>query len=127
MQTLLKLSIAGCLAGLVALSSLPAAAQRGHRDHGGHHRGPHIGVYFGGPLFSPFYYPSTYYRSYPPTVYVQPAAPTVYVERSDVQAAAPPPESYWYYCPDSKTYYPHVSSCASPWQRVSPQPPSASR
>lgn len=131
MQTLLKLSIAGCLAGLVTLTSLPAAAQRGHGHHGGHHRGPHIGVYFGGPLFSRFYYPVTYYRSYPPTVYVQPATPTVYVERNDVQVAAPQsaphPESYWYYCPDSRAYHPYVSNCASPWQRVPPQPPPASR
>lgn len=141
MQTLLKLSIALGLAGLTALTSLPAAAQYGRGHYGVHYRGPHVGVYFGGPLYSPFYYPAPYYYGHPQTVYVQPAAPTVYVERNDVQATAPaapqaappaaqsspPPDSYWYYCPDSKTYYPYVNSCASPWQRVSPQPPSASR
>ena len=29
-------------------------------------------------------------------------------------------EGYWYYCPDTKTYYPYVQSCASRWQEVVP-------
>lgn len=43
--------------------------------------------------------------------------------------AAPPPDAplpapaaqpapVWYYCPDSKAYYPYVSQCGSPWQEV---------
>ncbi len=36
----------------------------------------------------------------------------------------PPPTapSYWYYCPDSRTYYPYVRQCASGWQKVNPTP-----
>src|SRR5690348_826574 len=26
---------------------------------------------------------------------------------------------YWYYCPDSRAYYPYVTSCASPWRQDS--------
>jgi hypothetical protein len=35
-----------------------------------------------------------------------------YTERSD----------YWYFCPDSQTYYPYVSTCPSPWVQVLPEP-----
>lgn len=31
-----------------------------------------------------------------------------------------PAPSYWYYCPDTKAYYPYVRQCALPWQRVVP-------
>jgi hypothetical protein len=31
-------------------------------------------------------------------------------------------DDYWYYCPDSQTYYPYVSTCASPWVKVLPEP-----
>ncbi len=34
----------------------------------------------------------------------------------------PPAASYWYYCPDSKTYYPYVRQCASTWTRVPTSP-----
>jgi hypothetical protein len=34
----------------------------------------------------------------------------------------PPAPSSWYYCPDSKTYYPYVRQCASAWVPVSPTP-----
>lgn len=40
--------------------------------------------------------------------------------------AAPPPsqaESFWYYCRASKSYYPYVSSCGGPWQKVPTIPP----
>ena len=78
-----------------------------------------FGFAFGFPLYPPasYYPPAPYY--YPPAV-VAPG-PTTYVERSE--EAPPAPRSYyWYYCPDSKTYYPYVRECRSPWQRVSPQP-----
>ena len=87
--------------------------------HGGHVR---FGVALGGPYWyypAPYYYPPPYYY-YPPVPAV-PAYPPVYVERGDL---AEPAQSYWYYCPDTKTYYPYVKECASPWQRVEPRPPS---
>ncbi|MGQ0751749.1 MAG: hypothetical protein ACT4PS_14545 [Betaproteobacteria bacterium] len=89
--------------------------------HGGHVR---FGVLIGGPGFwyapPPYYYYPPYY--YPPVVTV-PATPPVYIERNDTAGAERPASSYWYYCRDSKTYYPYVKECASPWQRVEPRPP----
>jgi len=32
---------------------------------------------------------------------------------------------YWYYCPDSQTYYPYVQTCPSPWVKVLPEPSEA--
>jgi hypothetical protein len=96
--------------------------------HGGGHGGGHIGVYIGGPLVWPGYYGaypyySPYYGPYYPPVVTVPAAPTTYIEQSQ----GPSPEQspgYWYYCPDSKAYYPYVKQCASSWQQVTPQPQS---
>jgi hypothetical protein len=31
---------------------------------------------------------------------------------------APPPQSYWYYCPSAGAYYPYVSSCPEVWVPV---------
>lgn len=121
------------LAAAVAVAGLASATSAYARGgHGHYHRGgARVGVFIGAPAFAygygwygyrpyypyPYYYPPAYV---PAPVVVQPATPPVYVERSDEQAAAPAPE-YWYYCPDTKSYYPYVGTCASPWQRVAPQ------
>ena len=101
---------------------------RGHSFH----RGARIGVVVGAPIItSPWwYYPDPYYgyNSYYAPV---PEQPTVYIEQqAPVDVAAAPPsapqaqaQQYWYYCPDSKTYFPYVQNCATPWQRVVPQAP----
>jgi len=34
-------------------------------------------------------------------------------------------DDYWYYCPDSQTYYPYVQTCPSPWVKVLPEPSEA--
>jgi hypothetical protein len=99
------------------------------------HSGARVGVYFGAPFVaSPWwYYPYPYHYGYspyyyPPTVYVQ-EQPTVYVERQAplpapaFSAPQTQPEQYWYYCQDSKTYFPYVQKCATPWQRVIPYAP----
>jgi hypothetical protein len=102
----------------VLLLLLGALASGGAAAHG-----VRFGFAIGVPLYPPAWYypPPAYY--YPPA-YVAPAAPPVYVERYEQQAApAPPAEQYWYYCPDSKTYYPYVRDCRSPWQRVPARPP----
>ena len=95
-----------------------------------HRGGARFGVFVGGPAFwyySPYYYPPYYYSPYDPYYYprtvVVPAAPPVYIEQNP-PPAAPAPSSYWYYCSDSGAYYPNVSQCATPWQRVAPRPPS---
>jgi len=115
------LSVAA-LFGLAAATSADAYGGR-------HHSRAHVGIFFGAPVYpyySPYYYPRYYYPPayYPPAV----AAPPVYIEQS-IAPAAPAPAApsaqnsgaYWYYCADSRTYYPYVQQCASPWQQVVPQ------
>ena len=46
--------------------------------------------------------------------------PQVYVEQPQAQPSQP--SGYWYYCADSRAYYPYVKECPSGWQRVAPQP-----
>ena len=83
----------------------------GHFNHFHHHHfHDHFffGAFFGDPLFwGP--YP---YHAYPPTYYME-EAPPVYVQQS----------GYWYYCPTSRVYFPYVTNCDVPWQRVLPQAP----
>lgn len=109
---------------LVALCAGDVMAARGHGGHGsrGHVR---FGVVVGGPVFSPWYYPSSYYYpSYAPLFIDQ--SPPVYIEQSaPLPAQSPQAETTnsWYYCEASKAYYPYVKECPSGWQKVLPQPP----
>jgi hypothetical protein len=58
--------------------------------------------------------------------------PPTYIERGDEarpsearpSASAPsgPRRDWWYFCPETKTYYPYVKECAGGWQRVEPKP-----
>lgn len=114
-----------CVVVLGTLASASAFAQ--HR-----YPGARFGFYFADPLYTPFYYPPPLYYPpafYPSAAYGPPPAPPEYVERGDIgdasQAAPSPPQakSYWYYCMDSKTYYPYAKTCPSLWQQV-PAPPS---
>ncbi len=101
---------------LSAIASAPAFAHHG----GGHVR---YRVVIGAPYpYYPWgYFPPYYY--YPPVITV-PAEPTTYIEQGSPQTdAAPQPQGYWYYCAESKTYYPYVKECTGSWQRVTPQPP----
>jgi hypothetical protein len=54
----------------------------------------------------------------PPPVYI--AAPP---EPSPPPQYGQPPAYYYYFCPDTQTYYPYVSGCASAWQPVPAAPP----
>ena len=124
MKTTGSIAIAITLAALVA--SEAALAQ-----HRGHFRGGvHFGIGIGLPLYAyrPYYYPPYYPPYYYPPVAVVPPAPPVYIERQDPpqpqpQAQADSGQNDWFYCPDSRTYYPYVQQCASEWQRVTPRPP----
>jgi hypothetical protein len=120
MKTLVKAISTSVLivAGIVVSGT--ALAQH----HGGH---SHFSFSFGVPLFGPAYYPyyapPYYYPPYYPPA-AMPASPPVYVEQGSTQPApAPGPSSdgWWYYCAESKTYYPYVKECPGGWQRVSPQ------
>jgi hypothetical protein len=87
--------------------------------------------YWGGPGYwgwpgywgAPYPYYAPYY--YPPVVVQE--QPVTYIERGDAAPARESRESrrdWWYYCPETKTYYPYVKECANGWQKVAPQPPS---
>jgi hypothetical protein len=81
-----------------------------------------FGFNFGIPVYPPpYYYPPPIYYAPPPVVAV-PSAPPVYVEQQTQPQSSAQPENWWYYCPESKTYYPYVKECPSPWQRVPPRP-----
>ena len=102
-----------------------------------------FGVTIGGPGYwggyGPGYWPGYYpYRPHPypygypypyyPPVVVAPAAPPVYIEQGSPQvlgsAQAPAAAgNWWYYCADSRGYYPYTRECPAGWQRVAPQPP----
>lgn len=72
--------------------------------------GPWWGWGWGGYYGAPYYYPQ-------PQVVVQPAP--IYVERSEQESQ--PQESFWYYCPNSRAYYPSVPSCSEAWIKVPPR------
>lgn len=118
-KTVVALAVA--LAGFTAAES--AFAQHRHR----HHHGSRISLGIGFALpFAAYSYYGPRYSYYPPYSYYYPAPvvvqqPPVYVEQSP-QPAQPAPADYWYFCAESRAYYPHVRECASGWQRVSPQP-----
>jgi hypothetical protein len=85
-----------------------------------------VGVGFGFPLWGPapwYYGPPPYYYYPPPGAVSNP--PVTYIERQDAQQHAAPAAStdFWYYCEQSKTYYPYVKTCPGGWQRVTPTPP----
>jgi hypothetical protein len=118
----MKRSVGLATACCAAILMLIAATAGTASAHGGVRFGFTFGYpgWYPAPYYSPYYYPPPAYY-YPPPVVVAPAAPPVYVEQG--RAPAAPSEQYWYFCPDSKAYYPYVQNCASAWQRVAPRPP----
>ena len=136
----------GVLAAAVLFAACGMLVNGAANANGGHGHA-HVGVFFGVP--GPFYYPAPAYYPYP-YYYPAPAViapPAEYIEQNPQLAPAPPaappaPSSvappapsgqgpsasnnFWYYCPDSQTYYPYVKTCASQWQQVTPRsvPPS---
>jgi hypothetical protein len=115
----------GAVSALVAALLLVAAgpSYAWSRGHGHFHSRVVVGVGFGpwwGPpwWYYPYPYPYPYVYAPPPTVVVQ--EPPVYVQQQ--AAPAPAPESFWYYCPSSKSYYPYVQSCPEAWVKVPPRP-----
>src|SRR5262245_54183740 len=110
---------------LLIVPAEPSSAWGGHGGHGFHGHGFHghfhgRGVIVVGPgcCWGPWwgwgwggYYPPPYY--YQPQVIVQPAP--VYTD------SGAPPQSYWYYCPSAKGYYPTVPTCPEVWIKVPPR------
>ncbi len=108
-----------------------AGVHSGGHARVGVHRGGHarVGVFIGVPLFYgsayyPYYAPPYYHPPYyPPTVV---SSPPVYIEQGTTQASPAQgalPEGWWYYCSESRAYYPYVKECPGDWQRVPPRPP----
>lgn len=99
---------------LLALASTASA-------HGPRSR-VHLGFHFGVPIYHSWgphpywYHPAPVYVPAPIVVQQQ---PTVYIEQAPAPAA---PQNWWYYCADSRAYYPYVRDCPAGWQRVPPQP-----
>lgn len=94
----------------------------GHGGHGGHGFGHHgfrgHGVVIIGPgcCWGPYGYwwdYPPYYGDAPAPVIVQ--EPPVYVQQPAL------PESYWYYCPSSRAYYPSAPRCSEAWIKVPPR------
>lgn len=116
---LLRLCACGLL--LAVTAATPAWAHRSGVQFGvGINVGPSFGSYYS-PFWHPWYYPPPVV--YQPPIVIRQEAPPVYVERTPVIAnpPAPQPAQYWYYCPSSKAYYPHVPTCPEEWLRVLPQ------
>lgn len=110
----MKRTVAVFLATLVLLlvSFMPAQA----RVVGGVWVGPGWGPGWWGPPYGygyPYGYP---YYAAPPVVIQQ--QPEEYVHQPTPQ----PEQQYWYFCRESKTYYPYVKSCPGGWMRVAPTP-----
>jgi hypothetical protein len=80
--------------------------------------------YWGSPWgpWGPWGYPYPYYGA---PVVVQ-HAPVTYIEQNSSAPSAPAADAgWWYYCDQSRGYYPYVRECPTGWQRVPPTPPGA--
>ena len=87
-----------------------------HHDHGYH---SNFSLVFGAPLYWPSYYSS--YGWYPRSPVIVQQVPVTYVQREAPPAPARAQSEYWYYCPDTRTYYPYAQTCPSEWLQVVPQ------
>jgi hypothetical protein len=99
-----------------------SAFARGRGGHSGHRHSGGSRVAVGAILAAPaFWYFPVPVLARP--VVVEPTAPLVYIERSDAQAASGQSTGeWWYYCADTKAYYPYVKECAQEWQPVAATP-----
>jgi hypothetical protein len=94
---------------------------------GGYYRRPYWGGGYYGGLFlpGPYLYPGPVVDPYyvPQPVVVVPAQPQVYIEQGGaVVESAPESSQYWYYCHETRSYYPFVKECPGGWQKVPPRP-----
>ncbi|MBI1731572.1 MAG: hypothetical protein HYR49_02225 [Gammaproteobacteria bacterium] len=132
----MKRSLAALFTTLALAFGASALAWGGHYGHGGHgggwhggwigyHHGGHHGwsSHFGLSIGVPLVWPGVgyyYVDRYPVTQVVVEREPQVYVQR-ETAPSGPAASGFWYYCPDSRTYYPYAQSCPSPWLQVVPQ------
>jgi len=116
MKMILIVALGVCL----SLSLVSGAGAYPHGWHGGWHGGFYGGWY--GPWY-PYAYPYNYY--YYPYAYPY-YYPQAYPSAS-VPVPNEPQQSYWYFCRDSKAYYPYVTSCPGGWVPVVPTPPQSGK
>jgi len=105
-------------ATLLACAASESALARGRGGHSAHRHSGGSRVAIGLILAAPMY------RYFPAPIYapvIAPASPPVYIERGDAQPG-PSTGDWWYYCADSKAYYPYVKECAREWQPVAAEP-----
>jgi hypothetical protein len=132
-ESIMKLLKRTLISLLFLLGSATSVAVMAGGGHGGHAHG-HVGVFIGAPLWGPWWSPGYYYPPYYSPYYYPPpyggyppaaASPPTYVERGDDAQSVPQDQAppAWYYCPESKAYYPYVKECPGGWQQVAPQPP----
>ena len=113
---------AAVLGGLVVVSSLASAEERGDRDRHegarehdgrwqhGRHDGRDGWWWVVGNLW--YYYPRQVAVVPPPPVVGRPPA---------IVYSAPPPASVYYYCARPRGYYPAIPDCPTGWQIVREQ------
>jgi len=90
---------------------------------GGWGWGPRVGIGIGvGPGWwgGPWWGAGPWWGSpgWPGPVVVQQPSPAVVVQQPPAPQA--PPQSFWYFCPSSRAYYPYVSECPERWLTVVP-------
>jgi len=112
------------LAGVLPVYAHGGGYYGGGHYHGGGHGHVSGGIWIGGPwpwwgpypYYYPYYYPyPSYYYAEPPVV-MQQQYPAYEQEAPQVQEQP----YYWYFCPDTKTYYPYVKQCPGGWLKVVP-------
>lgn len=109
---------------LLFVGVLPVYAG-GHGWHGGDgHFGIWIGPGWAG--WGPWWWSGAYYPYYPYYAYGSgypyyppQQQPSVYVE----QTPQTDEQTYWYFCPDARNYYPYVKRCPKGWLKVIPPSP----
>ena len=94
-----------------------SSASGGNPPHHRHHRHPH-------PLPATVVVPAygTWFWYYPPAFSYGLASPFYAMPPAFAGGSgyAPGTSEYWYFCPDSRQYYPYVRECASGWLAVVP-------
>lgn len=140
-----RIAIAAALLAAGTLAALPAQA---HSSRGGSRTSLSVqwgvpvagGFYYGPPYYGPGYYrpwgAHPYYRPWygpsvlvppayvygPPAVITVPSQPPIYIEQDRAVPGPQAASGYWYWCAESRSYYPYVSECVGAWQPVPAQP-----
>jgi len=108
-----KAVVASLLA--VALLIVPAAPSYGWGSHGNHGSHEHHGHFHGHAVIvaGPAFWWGPGWWDYPP--------PYAYPSPIVVSPPVYGPESYWYYCPSARAYYPTALTCPEVWIKVPPR------